>query len=427
MLTNYGQANASSPPPNQPSRKAGVIIAVSVMIILALIIVGVALVMNQSSSDNNSAAGTSTSSSASPTSTQPTSEVKPGDAPEQSASVDNADKPTKVTIKTASGESKTFPVIDAVAWKGIDSCGPGQVTFYGNLAPANSHAMGPVQNFKSAKEGMDHMVRKTCFDPTWVCPAVAFNNDEATVDTVKAEECAREVIASKNKWAEKVNEFSNNIKFITLVNIDEEYSSLGMVPAANVNDPPTLTQWGHQPVMGQTIAVVLKNGETRLYRVSCDLQMSVLKFTKAPVKIAPPPTHTGGCVGSGCGTTIVTPPPPPPPPPVCDHCTPTTTTPPPPPPPTLETKVPDYAPGCSQSIGNGGPGGCQPGPGPKTQTPRTTAPSVYTPPPAPPETTVAPAPQVTVTSIPPSAQPTVAPSTQPEVTEEITGCTPEIC
>lgn len=128
-----------------------------------------------------------------------------------------------------------------------------------------------------------------------------------------------------------------------------------------------------------------------------------------------------------------TPPPPvatkPPPPPVitstppppnectecCEDTCVTTTQPPPPPTP----KDPNVAPGCSQSTGSGGPGGCQPRPTtPKPETTWTPEPSVYVPPPPPPATTVQ-APTRTVAPAPVEQQPTVELPAQPTRTEAV--------
>lgn len=382
---------------------------------------------------------------------QPSQSISADDAPKQTAEVDNADAPTAVTVRNADGSTTKVKLDSVVKWTPIttEDCKDGEFVFYGNKAPPGTYAMGPEQRFGTAEKAMERTKEKACFDRLWLSMQNEFHANEAAMDLDLAQANANKIVASNDEWAKAINQLSGDIKWIGLANVALPYESLGNIPAADGKSMPSLTKWSNQPVMGETVVVVLKNGETRLNRGFCDEQPSVVTFTKVKVStpstvVKPPPSTIikppPRCEGNRCVTT-----PPPPPsgcegPGCCDHCV--TTTPPPPPPCTCEhpcgnNPPPEVCnpPECPNDVcpkdpgtapGNGGPGtggSTEYGGGPRPTTPKpettwTPRPEIYTPPPSPAET-AAPAPTRTVTPAPVEQQPTVELPQQPTRTEAV--------
>lgn len=381
----------------------------------------------------------------------PSKTISADNAPQQTAEVDNVNAPTSVTVRKADGSTTKVKLDSVTKWTPITSedCKDGEFVYYGNKAPPGTFAMGPEQRFGTAEKAMERTKEKACFDRLWLAMQNEFHANEAAMDLDLAQDNANKIVANNDEWAKAVNQLSGDIQWIGLANVELPYESLGNVPAADGKSMPSLTKWSNQPVMGETVVVVLKNGETRLNRGFCDEQPSVVTFTKVKVStpntvVKPPPSTIVKPPPSCVGCVITTPPPPPgcEGPGCCDHCV--TTTPPPPPPPCTcdhpcgNVPPPEECnpPECPNGIcpkdpgtapGNGGPGtggSTEYGGGPRPTTPKpettwTPRPETYTPPPPPAETTAAPAPTRTVTPAPVEQQPTVELPQQPTRTEAV--------
>ena len=365
--------------------------------------------------------------------------------------VDGIDTP-QFDIKDDQNKSVPYHISSAAKWTATPkelNCPDNKAVFFAYQGTGN--AFGPDQREKinTAEDVVKRLHEKAC-DPLFTKGTDMFFKSGDSIDgpTIESETLK---MKDKKVYQETVQSVSDQIDMIYVADLNVAYESAGMIPGSDPSVMPTITKWGDRPILGKTAVIVLKNGEYRLLRIECDLQWSVLRFVRisAPVQAyaprggppppvtktttqrpPPPPPVCHECC-NGC-------PPPPPPPPVCTTCDCLHNCPPPPPtcpdgsplPPNgLCEKEPTTAPG------NGGPGtggsteyggGGRPDT-PKPETTWTPRPDTYTPPSSPVETTAPPAPQTTVTPTPSSAQPTVAPSSQPEATQEITGCTPEIC
>ena len=363
----------------------------------------------------------------------------------------------QMTITQEDGTKKSVTVIGTATEVTIPEVGVCTYEAY-NALPNSFEFGAPLGGFKTANEAANAFAKALGSDCLLAGIWLTVEEQGSTPSAIAAfeagqkpfdfdEKGAREKAQTfKNDpaaWKQAITGFFERNQDISLVDMPGvRYWSLGQEPGATPSDMPGVTLLSEQQDMGQTIVLRHYDGKPGSekkdwvgngVRVKCHFQPGlpfkpgVQKVSYVPRGGPPPPV-----------TQITTHRPPPP---VCTSCECLHNCPPPPPP--VETcpngqpippnglceKEPTTAPG-NGGPGDGGSGMYGGGPRPTTPKPETTwtpRPDTYTPPPSPVETTAPPAPQVTVTSTPPSAQPTVAPSSQPEVTQEITGCTPEIC
>lgn len=177
------------------------------------------------------------------------------------------------------------------------SCPTGR-EFYAYKAIQNSHEMGPRQHFDNVGQGVDRFQQKLGCDRLYAATIWMFVRAEdggEAFDPGIAEQLATNLGSDDAKWKTVVDEINTDPEYgIVSYELADagsiQYDSLGMVWGANPSVQPTLTKFGVEPALNQVLVLHLKNGQTRLLRVECDLQPSVKKFVNvvsAPVTSIP--------------------------------------------------------------------------------------------------------------------------------------------
>lgn len=187
-------------------------------------------------------------------------------------------------------------------------CSPASKTarFYAYDAEPGTHNFGAAITVDTVEAGAQRFATKAYCDAIWLAATVEYIKHGRELDQATAQAQAQVYLSDRTKLAAALQFVYDQIDSFQLINAGNvKYASLGMIPGANPGVVPTLTKFSVQPALGQTLVVKLKNGQTRNFRIVCDLQPAELEFPKVsppvtpevppktpPTKITPPPPTT---------------------------------------------------------------------------------------------------------------------------------------
>lgn len=174
------------------------------------------------------------------------------------------------------------------------SCG-GEVTYYAYQAP-NAHGPGSTANFGpdltvsnvgEAVAKFNDSMQPCKGDPLATAARTEFLAHGENMDPAVVKSEATKIANDRTAWQAKADAIRNDIVSVELVNIDENFDSLGMTLGATPKDMPTLAKFATLPHMGAALKATTREGATRFFRINCFFQPSVppnQAFTSVPTE-----------------------------------------------------------------------------------------------------------------------------------------------
>lgn len=173
-------------------------------------------------------------------------------------------------------------------------CGPTGIRYYAYEAQKGTHRFGPTLEVSSIQEATQRFWTKAKCDPISLSTNAEYTEHGMQFDQALAESQARSYLTNPGKREAVQQALRNQVDTFYLVDAGNvPYETLGMVVVGS--DPtvmPSLTKFSTQPALGKVLVVKLKNGNTRYFRIECDLQPAELKFPKVPQPATPEVTST---------------------------------------------------------------------------------------------------------------------------------------
>lgn len=180
------------------------------------------------------------------------------------------------------------------ATKSDYKCGS-PIHFFAYDAPKGSNNFGPTQTSTDLKKVADTFGKVLSTDPAAAASDVLFVRNGSKLSATKAEAKAKSYVKDKKAWCTDVTNAMAKVNNFTVENIAHTFDTLGMIPGKTKNDMPRIVKQSAKINIGPALVAHLKDGSTRVFRITCFFQPSNQRF----VNVAPQPTTRTPSNGKG--------------------------------------------------------------------------------------------------------------------------------